>query len=282
MPRPGDFPLMVIDAHCHAGKGDGLVGPWDTDAPLQHYTRRATAAGITRTVLYPAFNSDYARANRMLARIVSAGRPRYLGFAGVHPEADRGRVARLIGDAVALGLRGIKAHRHDARLSREVCQAARIWRLPIVYDVMGEVTSVELFAAEYPDVAFIIPHLGSFADEWRAQRAFIDILARHPNVHTDTSGVRRFDLLAEAVRRAGPAKVIFGSDGPWLHPGVELAKVLALGLPAPALRSVLAGNIRGLIGRCRVSGTPVPGRMPGRPARFLPAPADPWLPPAVA
>ena len=136
---------------------------------------------------------------------------------------------------MALGLRGIKAHRHDARLTREVCEAARTWRLPVVYDVMGEVSSVELFAAEYRDVAFIIPHLGSFADEWRAQRAFIDILARHPNVHTDTSGVRRFDLLAEAVRRAGPAKVIFGSDGPWLHPGVELAKVLALGLADASL-----------------------------------------------
>ena len=278
MPSPDDSPIMVIDSHCHAGKGDGLAGPWDTDAPLGHYARRAAAAGITRTVLYPAFNSDYARANRMLARIVSAGAPRYLGFAGVHSEADRGRVARVVRDAVRLGLRGIKAHRHDARLSREVCEAARTWRLPVVYDVMGEVASVELFAAEYPDVAFIIPHLGSFADEWRAQRAFIDILARHPNVHTDTSGVRRFDLLAEAVRRAGPAKVIFGSDGPWLHPGVELAKVLALGLPAPALQLVLGGNIRGLLGRARVTGgrVPVPGS--GHPPRSLPAAADPWLP----
>ena len=71
MPSPDDSPIMVIDSHCHAGKGDGLAGPWDTDAPLGHYARRAAAAGITRTVLYPAFNSDYARANRMLARIVS-------------------------------------------------------------------------------------------------------------------------------------------------------------------------------------------------------------------
>jgi len=23
---------MIIDSHCHAGKGDGLTGPWDTDA----------------------------------------------------------------------------------------------------------------------------------------------------------------------------------------------------------------------------------------------------------
>jgi hypothetical protein len=26
---------MIIDAHCHAGKGDGLTGPWDTNAPLE-------------------------------------------------------------------------------------------------------------------------------------------------------------------------------------------------------------------------------------------------------
>ena len=32
------------------------------------------------------------------------------------------------------------------------------------------------------------------------------------------------------MRRAGARKVLFGSDGPWLHPGVELAKVHALGL----------------------------------------------------
>ena len=279
---PDDSPLLVIDAHCHAGKGDGLTGPWDTDASLGRYARRAAAAGILRTVLYPAFNSDYARANRTLARIVSAGAPRYLGFAGVHPEADRGRGARLVRDAVAMGLRGVKVHRHDGRLSREICEAARVWRLPVVYDVMGEVSSVELFAAEYPDVTFIIPHLGSFADEWRAQRAFIDILARHPNVRTDTSGVRRFDLLAEAVRRAGPEKVIFGSDGPWLHPGVELAKVLALGLPTPALRLVLGGNIRSLLGRRRMSVGRYAARADGRPLRPLPAPADPWLPQPAA
>ena len=32
---------MIIDAHCHAGKGDLLTGPWDTDAPLGLYLKRA-------------------------------------------------------------------------------------------------------------------------------------------------------------------------------------------------------------------------------------------------
>ena len=116
---------------------------------------------------------------------------------------------------------------------------------------MGQVAPVELLATEYPDVAFIIPHLGSFSDDWRAHLALIDILQRHPNVHTDSAGVRRFDLLAQAVRRAGPGKLLFGSDGPWLHPGLELAKIRALGLPPAQEQLVLSGNFLRLTARAR-------------------------------
>ena len=229
---------IVIDSHCHAGKGDGLTGPWDTAAPLGKYLWRAAQAGITRTVLFAAFHSDYAVANREVARIVAARPNRFYGFAFVHPERDRGRLAAMVREAVEqLGFVGIKVHRHDGRITREVCEAAAAYALPVNCDVMGEVSVVELLASEYPRVQFIIPHLGSFADDWKAQVAFIDQLARHPNVYTDTSGVRRFDLLEEAVRRAGAQKILFGSDGPWLHPGVELAKVRALGLsPADEAR----------------------------------------------
>jgi predicted TIM-barrel fold metal-dependent hydrolase len=243
---------MIIDCHCHAGKGDGLTGPWDTSAPLSAYLRRAAAAGIERTVLFAAFHSDYAVANRQVGRLVTRRPDRFFGFAFIHPDRDHGRVAALVGEAVErLGFVGIKVHRHDGRITREICEVARAYRLPVLYDVMGEVAVVELLAGEYADVPFIIPHLGSFADDWRAQQAFIDPLARHPNVYTDTSGVRRFDLLVQAVRRAGPGKVLFGSDGPWLHPGVELAKVRMLGLPPAAERLVLGGNLLRLIGRVK-------------------------------
>jgi predicted TIM-barrel fold metal-dependent hydrolase len=243
---------MIIDCHCHAGKGDGLTGPWDTDAPLRDYLRRAAAAGITRTVVFPAFHSDYARANAELAHIVAAQPDRLWGFAMVNPAADRARVGEMIGTAVErYGFRGIKVHRHDAPITREICEAARTWRIPILYDIMGEVAVVELIANEYPDVNFIIPHLGSFADDWRAQLGVADQLVRHPNVYADTSGVRRFDMLQQAVRRAGAHKILFGSDGPWLHPAVEMAKVQVLGLPAHEEQLVLGGNILRLLGMQR-------------------------------
>jgi uncharacterized protein len=244
---------VSIDCHCHAGKGDGLTGPWDTDAPLSLYLRYAAKAGIQRTVLFAAFHSNYAVANRQVGRIVLSNPDRFYGFAFIHPARDRGRVAVLVREAVErFGFVGIKVHRYDAHITREICEVARACGLPVLYDVMGEVSICELLAAEYPDVKFIIPHLGSFADDWRAQLAFIDHLARHPNIYTDTSGVRRFDLLEEAVRRAGAGKILFGSDGPWLHPGVELAKVHALELPPDQERLILGRTFLRLISAARM------------------------------
>jgi predicted TIM-barrel fold metal-dependent hydrolase len=240
---------MIIDCHCHAGMGDGLTGPWDTRASLRDYLQRAAAAGIHRTVLFSAFHSNYAVANQEVARIVASGSSRFYGFAFVHAERDRGRIHKLIEIAVKrYGFVGIKVHRHDAAITREICAAARAYALPVLYDVAGEVSVCELLAQEYPDVNFIIPHLGSFADDWRAQLAVIDHLVRHPNIYADTSGVRRFDLLEQAVKRAGAAKILFGSDGPWLHPGVELAKIKALRLPLSQENLILGGNFRNLIG----------------------------------
>lgn len=243
---------MIIDCHCHAGKGDGLTGPWDTAAPLEKYLRRAARAGIDRTVVFAAFHSDYSAANREVARIVASRPDRLYGFAFVHPDRDRGRVHAMVKVAVErYGFVGIKVHRYDARITREVCEVARAFRLPVLYDVMGEVSAAELLAQEYPDVAFIIPHLGSFGDDWRAQLALIDHVARHRNIFTDTAGVRRFDLLEEAVRRAGARKILFGSDGPWLHPGVELHKIQMLELNPPDEALVLGGNLLRLISRPR-------------------------------
>jgi len=239
---------MIIDAHCHAGHGDLMTDPWNTVAPLDLYWKRARRAGIDRTVVVPAFHTDYVQANGELAGIVQASGGRLIGMAMVHPRRDRGRIASMVGRAVSRwGFRGIKVHGSDALPTREVCDAARRFHLPVLADVTGRAEVMDMLAPQYPDVAFIVPHLGSFVDDWRAQQRVVDQLVRHPNVYADTSGVRRFDYLVEAVRRAGPHKLLFGSDGPWLHPGLELHKIRLLGLPPRHEALVLGGNARRLL-----------------------------------
>ena len=166
---------MIIDCHRHAGRGDLLTAPSNTDAPLATYLRRAEKAGIERTAVFPAFHTDYSVANRELARIVNRWRSRLIGFAMVNAKADAGRVRELVREATLRhGFRGLKVHGHESPPTREVCEAAREFRLPVIVDVAGKAHLIDMFAPQYPDVDFIIAHPGSFADDWRAHERVIE------------------------------------------------------------------------------------------------------------
>jgi predicted TIM-barrel fold metal-dependent hydrolase len=241
---------MIIDCHCHAGLGDGLRGPWDTEARIDRHLIRARRVGITKTVVFPVFNTDYAAANERLAAIVRSRPEDLIGFAAVHPARDAGRIDAMVARAVTgLGFRGLKVHGHDALPTREVCSAARRYRVPILVDIVGQVAVSEMLAGQYPDVNFILPHLGGFADNWMTHLHVIDQICRYPNLYADTSGVRYFDALVAAVRRAGPHKLLFGSDGPLLHPALELQKIRLLHLRPKAEALILGGNLARLLRR---------------------------------
>lgn len=241
---------MIVDCHCHAGQGDIMQAPWNTDAPIEPYLRRARAAGIRRTVVFAPFHSDYAKANAQVAAIVRRYPDRLMGFAFVHCTRDAGRIRRMVGQAVAQwGFCGIKVHGKDALPTREVCAVAQEFDVPLLADVAGRAYVVDMLAPQFPGVNFIIPHLGSFGGDFRAHQQVVDQMARYPNVYGDTSGVYRFDYLVQAVQRAGPHKLLFGSDGPWLHPGAELCKVRLLELAPKAEALVLGGNILRLLSK---------------------------------
>lgn len=239
---------MIIDCHCHAGKGDGFHAPWDTEARIEPHLKRARAAGIDKTIVFPVFNSDYAAANARLARIVRAYPDELIGFASINPARDAGRVELMVRRAVEdYGFRGLKIHGYDAFPGREVCEVARRYRLPLIVDVVGRLSAVEMLAWQYPGLNFIIPHLGGFKDDWMVHTHLVDQLRRFPNVYADTSGVRYWECLVNAVKRAGPHKILFGSDGPLLHPAVELYKIKMLRLPAPKQALITGGNILRLL-----------------------------------
>jgi uncharacterized protein len=253
---------MIIDCHCHAGKGDKMTAPWNTDAPIEPYLRRARAAGIDKTVVLAPLHGNYQQANAQVASIVARYPRQLIGFTFVHCRRDAGKILRMVKHAVTRwGFRGIKVHGFEAMPSREVCETARAFHLPILVDVISRPEVVDMFAPEYPDVNFIIAHLGSFTDDWKAHQQVTSQLARYPNVYADTSGVRQFRYLVQAIQRGGPRKLLFGSDGPWLHPGVELHKIRMLGLSPKDEALVLGGNafrlLRGALagpGAAQVSG----------------------------
>jgi predicted TIM-barrel fold metal-dependent hydrolase len=240
---------MIIDCHCHTGKGDRMTAPWNTDAPIEPYLKRARAAGIDKTVVFSVFHTDYEQGNRQVARVVARYPDRLIGFVMVHAARDAGRISQMVRQGVRdWGFRGIKVHGLESAPTREVCDVARKFRLPVLVDVGTKPEIADMFAPQYRDVNFIVPHLGSFIGDWKAHQRTVDQICRHPNVYTDTSSVRHFDYLVDAIRRAGARKVLFGSDGPWMHPGVELHKIELLGLSPKARALVLGGNVLRLMG----------------------------------
>ncbi|MFO0221681.1 MAG: amidohydrolase family protein [Planctomyces sp.] len=256
--------MVIIDSHCHAGTGDGLTGAWDTRAPLLDYEQQCRRSKIRFSVLFACFHSDYLVANRSVAALVRRQPDRYFGYAFVHPLRDKSRMQELVGEAVEdHGFVGIKLHQYDGQISREVCEMARKYSLPVLYDVMGRIWAVDVVANEYPDINFIIPHLGSFADDWRAQEDFLFRLASFPNVHTDTSGVRRLDLLQKAVRMAGANKILFGTDGPFLDAEYELMKLRLLRLSGEEFGQMVSGNWLRLTAVARSRRASLAGRSAG-------------------
>lgn len=247
---------MIIDCHCHAGKGDRMTAPWNTEAAIEPYLRRARAAGIAKTIVVATFHSDYNKANAQVARIIARYPGRLIGFVFVHATRDAGRIFHMVERACRKWyFRGIKVHGFEAMPTREVCETARIFRLPVFVDVISRPEVMDMLAPQYPDVNFIVGHLGSYTDDWRAHQQVVYQLVRYPNVYADTSTVRRFDYIVEAIKRAGPRKLLFGSDGPWNHPGVELHKVRLLRLPEDQESLVLGGNTFRLIRNARVGET---------------------------
>lgn len=233
----------VIDSHVHVGTAGVPLGPPSPEESLELWSARAASVGIRRAVLMAAPVRTYGAANAAVARIVARAPDRWLWYVFVNPVLDRGRVPEIVASAHSRGACGIKVHWSDGTATDEVARTAARHRMPVLFDPGGDVECVARLARRHTDVAWVVPHLSSFADDWPAQKRLIELLVRLPNVFTDTAGVRYFDLLAEAVQRAGAHKVLYGSDGPYLHPAPELAKVHALPLSPAERDAVLRGNV---------------------------------------
>jgi hypothetical protein len=217
------------------------VGTWGMGKRLSwHVVERYAARGATGS-------PD----NEVVARLVAAAPERLAGFAFVDPRADAPeRAARYW--VAERGFRGLKLHGwvHRARLLSEGVQrvAAGAGRLgvPVLLHPglePGRAAALEALTGEHAATRFIIPHLDEDA---------LELAARRENVFLDTSGLCMTPTrLAWALRRAGPEKLIFGSDGPG-ETGGDLGYSLRLlagaGLGAADLERICWRNLAGLLG----------------------------------
>jgi predicted TIM-barrel fold metal-dependent hydrolase len=244
---------IVIDAHCHAGKGmnysknDPASPPWTTYNDPMWTLHRADEAGIDKTIIFPINNQTYENANEEIASYVRRWPDRFIGFAKHDSGTEAGKIRDMLRREVReLGLRGLKLHGVP---SREMVETAAELKIPILYHPPGVRDSLEVVQS-HPDVAFILAHLGSFASrDWKEHVRAIEAAGRLANLYLDTSSVVFFEYLERAANELPAEKLIFGSDGPLVNSQVELYKVRLLRLPQTKEQLVLGGNILRLLGK---------------------------------
>lgn len=241
----------VIDAHCHAGKGmnygknDATSDPWTTYNDTMWTIRRAEEVGIDKTIIFPINNRTYEAANEEIASYVRRWPDRFIGFAKHDSGAEAGKIRDMLRREVReLGLKGLKLHGIP---SKEMVETAAELKIPILYHPPAVRESLEVIRS-YPEVAFVLAHLGSFASrDWKEHVAAIEAAKQLPNLYLDTSSVVFFEYLERAANELPAEKLIFGSDGPLVDCRVELYKIRLLKLPQAKEQLILGGNILRLL-----------------------------------
>jgi predicted TIM-barrel fold metal-dependent hydrolase len=183
---------------------------------------------------------------------------RLLPFASVDPHADDAP-DRLRAHADA-GARGVKVHPEMQRVYPDAPEAMALYevcrerRLPVVFHAgrsgiepegirkFALMRHYEAPAAEFPDVHFVFGH-GGARDLERA----IPIARAHRNVWLGLSslGVSQIDRALSAL---GPERLVFGSDWPFYHLAVTLAKILIVTRGDAGVRdALLRGNAEAVL-----------------------------------
>jgi uncharacterized protein len=115
--------------------------------------------------------------------------------------------------------------------------------------------SIEELAVSFPDAKIILGHMGHGNVVYI--NGAISVAVRNHNVYLETSGMPMHTKILEAVERVGETRVLFGSDVPFHHPEVEIAKVRLSGLSPELVERVMSKNARALFFGDEHSETPV-------------------------
>jgi predicted TIM-barrel fold metal-dependent hydrolase len=243
---------MVVDSHALAGKGVTWEDPErEVDYDPSQLLEQAARAGIGRLCVLSPRGADYKAANQFVARLCEQHRDKLIGFAVHNPQSEAGRVRQMLTEEVnSMGIRGVRSDGHP---TRELVDTAAALRIPVIYypKLNAGQTAARWYhtlAATYPQVDFVLPHLGRYrSSPWWGHMEAMDLARRYPNVYVDTSGIGSLKYLEMAVQELPPERILFGTFAPELDPRVGMKAIRLLKLPPEGYAKVMGGNILKLL-----------------------------------
>ncbi len=197
--------------------------------------REMSELNIARSVLLP-IELPYISRNAAHALEAARREEGIVSFGSVHPMVNR--VGERLDEQAHDGARGVKVHPAVQLVRADHPRALDLYRqcgerdLPVLIHC-GPVgielesgrwrTQVALYEkpiAENPRTRFVLGHAGALQMD-----AALDLACRYPNVWLEMSG-QSLSNVRTILDRADPTRVVYGSDWPFYHQAIGIAKIL--------------------------------------------------------
>ncbi len=199
--------------------------------------RDMEALGITQAVLLP-YDMSWGASNAEVALRIGKQFPRILPFGSVHPKS-KNLEAKLIAQK-ANGARGIKLHPTgqfifpDHPTTVHLCDRCGAHQLPVLLhcgpagiepkagQARSQVYRYEKAISELPQTTFILGHCGALQVDQAVR--FAD---KYPNAWYDLSCLG-LDGMRTVFEQVPHDRIMYGTDWPFYHQSLTLARVLML------------------------------------------------------
>jgi uncharacterized protein len=231
--------------------------PW-AGHTLPNLLREMDDVGVSHCVLLPLDLPVIGHNARRYLR-VTRGVDRIVCFGSVHPFQPA--MARTLDRQIAWGARGVKFHPAAMLTPPSHPRAMKLYRLcgerglPVFWHCgptgiesagMARRTRVEGYREaieQHPGTAFVLGHSGALELD-----VALELANANDHVWLDTA-CQSISCVQRILDEADPARILQGSDWPFYHQAISVAKVLAVTEDKPELRAaVLRGNAYRLFG----------------------------------
>ncbi len=212
---------------------------------LPNLLREMAALGIEMSALLPVELPLLSR-NAEHYLQVAAQCDKVISFGSVHP------ISRNVGDRLAqqkaAGARGVKLHPAAQLMPADHPRAMTLYRvcaelkLPVLWHCgpvgieprlgrwCSQLKHYWRAVRDNPDVSFILGHAGALQ-----MSMALDLAKSYDNVYLELSSQSRGNI-ATIIEQAPTDRLLFGTDWPFYHQAIQLAKVLLVTEGKPALR----------------------------------------------
>jgi len=223
---------MIIDGMMHlevyGEYWDGLF-----EEVIEYYDALGIDRGVVLTTWTPSRESNDR------TRAACQKYPgRFVPFGHVRPIDDwRAELKRITQE---FGWTGLKLHQGELRLAgpdllaatKEIVEQAAQLGIRVVKIHLVDYDAVDNLSRSFPDVTWILPHMGCYG-QWQDMERYCGLARARPNVYLDTCAVHNYYDFGKAFLSAGIDKITFATDGHEFSPMVEKAKIDTLRLPTP-------------------------------------------------